>query len=443
MAGGSRWTWAAVVTGMVVGACGALPPVEPDVPPTPRKDRYTGPRASFQSEPDIRVRVGTGVAKREIDAPGALLVRPARADAGAKPVLIEGKVAVTSGPEGVVVRGDGGSATFAHGMDVEIAIADGASGEKGSLRVNGVRYPGFITIRPLWSARPEAFDVIVTMPVESYIPGVLTHELFKEWPRQTFECQAVASRTYALHERARSHAEGRAFDVEDSTQDQVYGGLAAAARPNEAAAATRGLVLAYDGALLRAYYSSACGGRPNSASRVWPTHEGYEFNLLPPLQGKPREHACQESKWYRWELVRPIDDVNQRLRAWGRAARHEVAGLTRLRRTTVAERNAAGRPVVFTLTDDAGREYRLTSEEWRVGLNHPVAGLPAITAANRVHSGDVDIEVRADEVRMAGRGWGHGVGMCQWCAKGLADRGMDWQSMIRGFYPGAEVVKAY
>lgn len=408
-----------------------------------------GPKATFTSEPDIRVRVAAGVSSREVSGPEMIVVRPATTDPGLKAQQAKSPVTVTSGPGGVkVVDGGGKVIEFPFSTDVEIlplgvGSQGGMAGGSQSLKVGAVRYPGFVVIRPQWNGNPSVFEVVISMPVESYLPGVLTHELFKDWPRQVFECQAVAARTYALHERARSRAEGRGYDVEDSTQDQVYGGATSATLPNEAARATRGQVLAYEGRLIRAYYSSACGGRPNSAKMVWPTGKGYEFNLLEPVQGKKRQHYCQGSRFYRWEVTRSDDDVSRRLRAWGKAFKHEVENLTRLRSVEVEERNDAERPVRYRVMDDRGGSYVLTGEELRNGLNQGVAGLAGITEKTRVNSGDLEVEVWADTVRIRGRGWGHGVGMCQWCAKGMADSGLDWRTMISQFYPSAEVVRAY
>lgn len=449
-----RWAWIGSVApaGIILGAL-VLASCESErvlrLPDLTEKPSTPGPKATFASEPEVRVRVAGGVTKKQIEGPGRMVLRVVSNDPAQRPRQVPSPVTVVSGPNGIEIT-DGSKAAhrFPFGTDVEIAGADaGANGKltsgSESVKVGGVSYPGFVVIHPAWSTNPGSYDIVVSMPVESYLPGVLSHELFKEWPRQTFECQAVAARTYALHERARARAEGKAYDVEDTTQDQVYGGVTTAPKPNEAAVATRGLVLTSNGKLIRAYYSSACGGRPNSAAKVWPTGAGYEFNLLPPLQGAPRQHYCQGSRFYRWEVTRTDDDVSRRLRAWGKGAKHEVAGLSRVRSVEVEERNKAERPVVFKVRDDRGREFHLTSEELRNGLNQVVTGLAPITNENRVNSGDVEVEVYATQVRIRGRGWGHGVGMCQWCAKGMADAGLDWRSMIKDFYPGAEVVKAY
>lgn len=142
-------------------------------------------------------------------------------------------------------------------------------------------------------------------------------------------------------------------------------------------------------------------------------------------------------------MTRSTDDVTTRLRAFGRGKNSGLAGLARLRSIEPASRNAVDRPNTYTITDDSGNKYTLTAEELREALNWPLPGKTPITKENRVNSGDISVTIRADEVLIAGRGYGHGVGMCQWCAKGMADVGMDWRSMIEQFYPGAQITKLY
>jgi len=450
--GGVHFPLGVVLTLVMAGvpACETMKGLADRVTPSPAA---TGDMAGFRSEPDIRVRIVRGAAEKEISGPARLLVRSASAGSTVDAKIVPSPVTVTSGAKGVrVVDGKGGVTEWGFGAEVEImpagspeaSAADGAlAGASESMKLDGKRFVGFLTIRPAWGEAPERFDVVATMGVESYLPGVLTHELFKDWPRQTYEAQAVASRTYALHERERARRQGRAVDVESTTDDQVFGGVAGSPVADEAARATRGTVLTEDGRLLRAYFSSQCGGRPASAAEVWPTSVGYEFNKAGPLQAKERPSACARSTLHRWETTRNDDDVNRRLRAWGRQFKHEVAGITKLRGVEVESRNEADRPSRYRLTDADGRKYSMTAEEFRMACNTAGANLEPITRTNRVHSGDVEVEVWADQVHFRGRGWGHGVGMCQWCAKGMADAGRDWRGMLETFYPGAEVKKVY
>ena len=431
----------------VAGLLGALLVACQSVQSLVQPDATAAKKVTFPKEPDIRVKVGAGVIGREVDQPGKVVLRVAGGGhPEVKPEQFATPIKVAANSQGIVVTAGKSRRVFPPGIDIDIVASDDRATGSGSqwLRVSGVRYPGFVTIRPQWNSDPSRLDVIASMPLETYLPGVLTHELPKDWPRQAYEMQGVAARTYAIHERSRALAEGRQWDVESTTNDQMFGGGTDAVLPNEAVRATRGMILVYDGKPLRAYYSSTCGGRPASAAKVWPVKPGYEFNLAAPLQGKPRDFYCQSSKWYRWEVTRDDEDVNKRLRAWGKATNdNPVESITRLRQVTVLERNDAQRPNRYQLTDSDGRTYTLSAEELRFALNQPVSGLAPITPANRVNSGDFEVDIWASTVRVRGRGFGHGVGMCQYCAKGMADNGLDWGTMVRKFYPGAEVQKAY
>jgi stage II sporulation protein D len=413
--------------------------------PTPAAKRYEP--VTFTSEPDIRVRIAKAVTKKEIAGPVSLLVRPVTTSPAAKGQMMKSPVTITTSAAGIVVAdGSGARKTWPVGTDLEVLPSEGAEGSEEQaqlLKMDKQRYPGFLTIRQGSKDASTRFDVIATMPIESYLPGVVTHELLPDWNQlQVNEAQAVCARTYALHERARARAARQPVDVESTTADQVYAANATAVAA-EAVRATRGMILTSEGKILRAYFSSCCGGRPASAADVWPNTEQYVFNKAKPLQGKPRQSYCQPSPLYRWEVMRSDDDLNRRIRAWGQVNQNEVAGLSRVRSVAIADRNDAQRPNRYKLTDDRGREFILKAEELRMACNHPLTDLPLITKENRVNSGDLEVEVWAAQVRITGRGWGHGVGMCQWCAKGMAESGIDWHTMVQGFYPGADIQKAY
>jgi len=402
----------------------------------------------YTVEPDIRVRVQKGQRELEIQGPAQLLVRQAGPTA-VRPSLMRAPLRIVCGAGGVTTTdGAGQTRSWGVGNNVEISAGDGvadgvAISQRTPVRIGSTPYPGFVIIAPRWNDTPGAFDVIVQMDVESYLPGVLTHELFKDWPRQAYEAQAVASRTYALHERQRARTENRAFDVEDTDADQVFGGATKSVVANEAVRATRGFVLTDDGRLLRAYYSSTCGGRPASAAFAWPRKPDTEFNLASPLQGKEREHACQRATLYRWTVTRSDDDVTRRMRAWGRQYQHKIATVGRIRSVEVLEVNDAGRANTYRVHDAGGHAYTLTAEELRACANYAAPETKHIKRENRVNSGDVSVSVYADQVVFSGRGWGHGVGMCQWCANGFAGLGWDWRRMLSTFYPGAEIERAY
>jgi stage II sporulation protein D len=404
-----------------------------------------------RKEPDIRVRVARQLSEQRISGPDRFVIRSSTGASSIAyaPAVVRGPIKVSSSSRGIRITDASGAAKeWGFGSDLDILVSDGSPqgavetpGE--SMRIDTRLIPGYLTIKPAWSTDADHFDMVATMPIESYLPGVLSKELLKDWPRQTFEAQAVAARTYALEERLRARNASKPVDVEDTIADQVFGGGTSLGVAIEAAHATRGWVLTENGRFIRAYFCSQCGGRPASASAAWSARGAPEFNQFKCLQGKQRPIFCQSAPLYRWNVTRSADDWNKRLRAWGRSKSRDIANLSRTRRIEIKDRNDALRPTVFLITDDKSHEFTLAPEELREAANYPASGLLPITRENRLNSADVDITIHSNEVRISGRGFGHGVGMCQWCAKGMGNAGLDWRSMVEQFYPGVEVRKLY
>lgn len=449
----------AVVAG-VLGGCSTL------------EGLFTEEEASaptlMRSEPEIRVRIRKGATAARIDGSAKFVVRGVH---GGSVRLLSAPITLSGSAGGLLITDVAGNkADQGAGMDLEIIPWDGAGSPNGfdsaskiaaggqdrardagvsvigavpKLRLDGVGYPGFLVVRPRSDEGTDRFDVLAVMQMEEYLPGVVVKEMFPKWPREAFAVQAVASRSYALHERERARKLGRWYDVESTTADQVYGGSPANAAAYDAVRQTRGQVVAYGGEIVRAYYSSTCGGRPASARDVFPTDSASGYNLVAPLQTRGRDAFCESATYYRWDVVRSDDDVSRRLRAWGRANGKPVGDIRRVRSFAVKRTGDAGRPTRFVVTDDSNTSYELAAEELRNALNTEAEGAPPLTKQSRVYSGDMTIEVWADTVRIRGRGFGHGVGMCQWCAKGMVERGKKWQQCIRVFYPGCSIRRAY
>ncbi len=414
-----------------------------------------GKPVAFREEPDIRVRVRKNVLQTQISGPTRMVVRPTtvvRAESLTGPLTFRGTV------NGMVMTdGTGKQKEFAPGTDVEVLPREMTEAERKSsdafrpgdaLVIDGDTHPGFAMVHSK-SGDGGVVDVVAIMPIETYVPGVISRELITSWPRQAFECQAVAARTYALHERERSRHAGEIFDVESNTSDQVFGGLSSLPVAVEATRATRGTVMtegtsgAASRVLLRTYYSSTCGGEQASAKDTFPTAGANAFNLAKPLQAQKREHFCQTAGRYRWTVTRNDVELSKRIRTWGLNVGHPAKGIGRLTDCEVLTKNVTGRPIDYRLTDDRGQTIKIKAEELRNACNCTVSGLPDLTRDTRVSSGDLEMHFAATEVTINGKGFGHGVGMCQYCAKGMAEKGWDWPSMMKLFYPGAGTMKAY
>ena len=288
-------------------------------------------------------------------------------------------------------------------------------------------YRGTVRIGP---TREGALRLINTLPMEDYLAGVVANELLKRWHVEAYKAQAVAARTFALmSHNARTRYD---FDVYDSTSSQVYGGRATETTTAWAAVnATWGIVATYIGpdrkrTMLRTYYHSTCGGDTVPSGSV------FGGATPPPLAGGTKCTYCRKSTKYQWpEVVLTKQEVTEAL---SRHGSKDLAGLGPLDRAEVVERSASGgRAQKIRLVGTSGVSVVVSANAWRV-----------LIGARKVPSTWFDLEDRGDRIALTnGRGYGHGVGLCQWGAQFLAERGKTGEEILRYYYPKVELVRAY
>lgn len=398
-------------------------------------------------EPEIRVRIARAIDQVDLAAAGPGGTVWVNVPDSRRPAVLasDRASAITASRDGVrwrLLGADGRSKNIiANEVEILAAAADGDLAS--TVTMNGAAYAGRLRLVPRTDVSETAFDVIEYVGLETYLPGVVAGEVLGGWRPEAYRVQAVCARSYAIHERLRSIARGHAFDVESTTMDQVYTGHNTPRWARDAVVATRGVLVSFGGAPLRTYYSSTCGGRSAGADETFPTGRGHEYNRAAPLKAHDRRHACQESPLYTWTRERNRVELEQRIRAFGQSRGLLIRRLGTLHSIKASAHNDVGRPTEYRIVEPGGKWFALSADELRVACNFSVEGLPDITQPTRINSGDMAFTVRGDKVIVEGRGFGHGVGMCQYCAQGFAKGGQSWPAMLRLFYPGAEVVKAY
>lgn len=400
-------------------------------------------------EPPIRVRIVEPT--DEVVIAGARLVL-ARDPAGGIKIYRTPLLARATG--GTLTLTEPGGATHRVNGDVDLESADPrdpAAGNIGTLgwykdaptiAVQGVEYAGVVRL----SASASGVQAINELELDRYVAAVASRELYPSWDLAAYEAQCIAARSYALHSMALADRRGRAWQVESGVIDQAYPGHTKHEQSIRAAINTRGRVLAYGGGVLRAYYSSTSGGRSGSAADTWPTGPGFEYNLAPPLQAGVvgvAVHASDASRFHRWQVVRSTDDVTRRLRAWGERAGHSLKNARAVTNIQVARTNRVGRPAQYRVGERNGVSHLLSGEQLRIALNADARGLKDVSGEERVRSGDFEVTAAGSRMVIRGRGFGHGVGMCQFSAQALAKRGWDADRILLNFYPGAEIQRAY
>ncbi len=285
---------------------------------------------------------------------------------------------------------------------------------------------------------PDRFDVVNDVDVESYLRGVLRQELFPDWNEETYKAQAIVARTYALYE-AHTDGIGRQFDVYDDQRSQVYGGIdAESPRARDATFETAGIVVAYGPVghetIFKAYFSSCCGGIGQSVS------DGFGESELPPLRAQSRGNLCAQSSKFNWgPVLIPKTEITRRVKAWGAAKKLPIKDIGPVARIDILQPNQFGRPVWFGITDANGKKYSLRGEQMREAVN-----TDAPQNGPKIFSSFCKPVDEGANIRFAdGHGYGHGVGMCQWCAQAQALKGWNDEAIVLSAYPGAKLVRAY
>lgn len=347
-------------------------------------------------EPTVRVKIASrGVRDRVLfRADGGVVV-----DAEGATQRLEGPVTVSREGDLLAVSG-----TAVRAREVRIAPVTGL------LRVDEDLFAGAAVCRA-----GEGVEVINHVTFENYVLGVLRGELpVGEVPREAAAAQAIAIRSYTLHHLFERR---EIFDVDDTVAFQRYVGARRAPRDDDLRAGAQmsaGSYLAWQGMPLRAYYHSTCGGHTTDPKTA------LDRETLPPLAGVPCGY-CGDAKYRSWE--QEIDAA-----AIARAARLEGAASS----VAIEGRDASGRVLEIVVTAGSG-SARLRAGEFRLRVGPSLLRSTLITAITPVPGG----------FRFAGKGWGHGVGLCQLGAIGMARQGIRAAEILRRYYPGAEMARAY
>jgi len=281
------------------------------------------------------------------------------------------------------------------------------------------RYSGLLTI----TAKERFLKIINSVPLEPYIAGVVTGEASDLSHPEAYKAQAVAARTYIL-KHLRNHS-GEGYHLCDSTHCQLYTGDGHVSHKARAAAeATRGELLYYKGKPAATYYHSICGGRTALMTSVWP-YEGKPY-LVSVKDGPPGRPYCAIAPRFYWKTKFYYTGLTRLARQAGWILRDEEARSLRVVRWGVSGRaetleiRTQRRPVLVPVT------------EFYHGIGRR-AGWQAVRSAY------FSIVAGKDYVLLDGKGNGHGVGMCQWGAEGMARKGFKYQDILKHYYPGTEV----
>lgn len=437
-------TTAATGTGTVSSDAGTVPvPPPPQLPPQP-------------AEPRMRVGLGRSQSTADIFAQGGLTV------------IANGAVQWKTQPGQIVrlslqndaIQVVGLPGSFPGPVRLVPQSADGP------VSYGGKTYRGEIEVMIV--PRTRRLSVINVLNLEEYLQGVVPAEMPASWPAEALKAQAVVARTFALSSLGRFADEG--FDVLNTTGSQAYGGMQSEYRStNAAVAATRGQVVTHSGRLATTYYFSSSGGHTENSEIIWTA-------ILPYLRGVPDFDNLPGNLFYSWRVNFTVSEFSRKLTEYEKGV-GEV-------RTVLPDGpvGPSGRPARWRVTGTAGNAV-LTAEQmrWALGLRSSaksiilrISGIAnsirtfgagesffVVTAGSKVVQRPIQGTVirgaaatvvsakqvtamgprvvQSGGVEAVGGGHGHGVGMSQWGAHGLALLGRNYQEILTHYYTGVKV----
>jgi len=272
------------------------------------------------------------------------------------------------------------------------------------IRLNGREYPATLEL----VRNGDGLAVVNELPLEDYVVGVVRAEANEKWPLEMLRAQATVARTYAAYHR--QLAAGKVFHLVASTANQQYAGRVPPTSPAWGAVRdTAGEVLLWEGEVFPAFYHTESGGYTEDPRSVFAARN------MPALRPVRCDFSAGSPHFY-WSLDVRLTDLAEALRRGG----VQIGAISAI---DVTERTPSLRASMVTVRGD--RDVMLRGNDFRRMIGYD-------TFKSTLFAVVLDGEL----ARFSGRGYGHGVGMCQWGAKGMAEQGYSARQILEYFYPG-------
>ena len=297
-------------------------------------------------------------------------------------------------------------------------------------KLNGNGYRGKLKL--IINPDGGSFDAINIVPPDAYLAGVVGAEMPSYWEPEALKAQAIAARTYCFYIKKRFGG-NRKWDMKKTAAHQVYRGISAEfTQIWNIVNQTKGQVLVCkqsDGTedIFPTYYSSVCGGHTENSKNVF----GDSFE---PLIGVPCPYckSVAKPKFFFWPLIQ-FDNayvVTRLLRRYPNLKQlGEITNISPVAQSNYAEFSRLTKVKLF---GSNGKSDFLRAEDFRLAID---------PTGRKLRSTICQIAKRGDKWEFSsGRGWGHGVGMCQCGAQGMARQGKNTQQILSYYYPGSKIL---
>jgi stage II sporulation protein D len=262
--------------------------------------------------------------------------------------------------------------------------------------------------------QPHGLRVLLTLPSESYVIAALSGEAAPDEPMASLKAMAISMRTFALVNANRHQTEG--FGLCDSTHCQAL--RLGKPRPDveQAVRETAGETLWSGGQRAHVYYTQHCGGMSEAANAVWPEEKAIY------LAGQHSDPYCLRRSPAQWQTRISFRQLGEIFRAQGWRT---PSPLTDIR---VAQRDATGRAQLLQVSGH-GAPAQLSASSFRFAVDRTLGW-------NQMRSDWYSLTLSGEDFEIRGKGFGHGVGLCQAGAFEMATEGRSDTEILNFYFPG-------
>ena len=313
----------------------------------------------------------------------------------------------------------------------------------GLVSFNNTKYHGTLVFRRSGSY----INVINEVSLDDYLKGVVPSEMNQAWPAEALKAQSVAARTFALYSRNQHISDG--YDLCNTIHCQYYEGLKGEAETATAAVLeTKGYVMTKGTRPICAAFHSSSGGMTENSENVWGRYQPYLRSVA---------DDDSESPYHDWRVTASANEIEKMLVSAG----YSIGTLKSINMDPGKKgRSESGRvvEVLFKGTDGTAivdgvklrsifglksTMFSIRVQRSAVNSKESLAnsrnGKSMPTAASSLQLTGAEGEL----VILEGHGFGHGLGMAQYGAKAMADKGAKWQDILNHYYTDIVISKYY
>ena len=299
----------------------------------------------------------------------------------------------------------------------------------------------------------QEMDVVVQLPLETYLKGVVPYEIGGTSPLEALKAQAVAARSEAVIALTSKLYSDEFYDLTSDVECQVFSGnKRRTARSDQSVEETAGLIISESGQPMNAFYASNCGGRAELIQNVWPGRNRLESYGVSLPDNENRRGPNLRCNWKARRWIKSSPDVycnpdsNAFLPSWSRnnfrwSREFTVQELTDM--LTNDRDLGLFKRIRVLKRGPSGRIYKahIIFEKGKLDIKGELALRQLFSPSLR--SSAFFVKRRGDKVVLRGSGWGHGVGMCQSGAVAQATRGRSFDQILKHYYSKADLLNIY